>query len=63
MELILPRREKLKDILEDSAKTFSVPESLLHSLIVEERKRLYKIRRRYISDDIEEIFEKHARAM
>lgn len=53
-------RDKLRDILEDAAKTFSVPHELLEALVLEERLRLYQLRKRFIIEDIDAIFEKYA---
>ena len=47
-------------ILREAAKKFSVPLDLLKELITEEHLRLYQLRKRYISEDIDVIFEKYA---
>jgi hypothetical protein len=49
----------LKEILQDAGRAFSVPEGLLEALVSEEHKRLYKLVRSHISEDIEAIFDKY----
>jgi hypothetical protein len=52
--------DKLKDILDDASKMFSLPDGLLQDIIEEEHLRLYQLRRRFINEDIDAIFEKHS---